>query len=272
MPELPEVESTVNFLRSRTLNKQIKKITVNWPRLIAKPSVDFFKEKLLGSRIVALERRGKYIKFVLKKNNKRHFLFGHMRMSGSFDVVSSSVPDSKHDHVKFTLNNNKEIRFHDPRKFGRFTLVDDEEEVSSKLGFEPLSNEISANDFYQKLSVYNRSIKIVLLDQSVIAGVGNIYADESLWAAKIHPLSKANVISIKFYNALYKNLRKILDEAINANGTDFGDGVVESGMYVPRVYGRAKLNCKRCKSPLTRIVVAQRGTTFCSKCQIFTKK
>lgn len=269
MPELPEVESTVVYLRERVANELIHNVEVNWARTVQYPSVNDFKRKLVGCSISAVERRGKYIVFVLESNSQKPcFLFSHLRMTGSFDVVSQDAPKSKHDRILLRLKSGKEIRFNDPRKFGRFYLGSEKDACTSHLGPEPLDSAFTADVLLQILQARSGRMKSVLLDQSAVAGLGNIYVDEVLWASRIHPLLPAKEVTADQTVLLHRSIQKILRKAIESKGTDFGDGVVAYGMYRPKVYGRTGQKCPRCRSLVKRIVVGQRSTHYCAKCQV----
>ncbi len=268
MPELPEVESTVQYLRERMLGLRITEATVLWARTIDRPSHATFRKQIGGYSVHDVSRRGKYIVIELaKRGQPQRFLLGHLRMSGSVDVISQAAPLAKHDRVVLKLDNGKELRFNDPRKFGRLYLVSSPQTVLGKLGLEPLEDSLSVELLYERLQRKRGAIKSILLDQTILAGVGNIYADECLWRSRVHPLRRACSLSGSEVERLLGELRGTLQEAIKANGTDFGDGVIHEGLYVPRVYGRDGEPCQRCQSPIKRIVVGQRGTHFCPNCQ-----
>lgn len=268
MPELPEVESTVRYLSSRVLGHKICGVEVRWSRTVQSPGTEEFKKTLLGARILQVSRRGKYIRIELQSvARKTYFLFSHLRMTGSFDVVKAEAVGSAHDRVVFALNNGTEVRFSDTRKFGRFMLSSDPEACTKKLGPEPLDSAFTAAVLASALKSRKGRIKSVLLNQSVVAGLGNIYVDECLWRAKIHPLTPAHKISQPRIVDLHKSIRHVLEEAISNAGTDFGDGVVDYGMYQPKVYGRTKQTCHRCKAEIKRIIVGQRSTHYCPQCQ-----
>jgi formamidopyrimidine-DNA glycosylase len=266
MPELPEVEATVQYLRDRVEGVDIIKAAVLWPRTVGSKRPEMFEREIVGCRIQQLFRRGKFVGFELTKSLPLYLLV-HLRMSGSLDVVSSTNPVDKHDRVILELTNGKSIRFNDPRKFGRMSLCESPEEVIGKLGAEPLSDAFSFEHFEQVLRSKKGRIKPLLLDQSFIAGLGNIYVDESLWKARIHPLTPAHRISTSKALALHQSIRETLTEAVSLLGTDFGDGVVQDGMYSPKVYGREGSPCSRCGKEIRRIVVGQRGTHVCASCQ-----
>jgi len=267
MPELPEVEATVRYLRERVEGEIIRSVTVGWSRTVHTTcSPAEFKKKLEGARIEELFRRGKFVGMRLHAASPL-FLYTHLRMSGSFDVVSANSPESKHDRVIFLLGNGRTVRFNDPRKFGRMYLAPNSDLIDAKAGVEPLSEDFTVAVLNSLLKSRRGRIKSVLLDQSLIAGLGNIYVDECLWKARIHPASLACKISGPKIVALYDAIRSTLIEAIDLAGTDFGDGVVEGGMYTPSVYGRDGEPCSRCMTLVKRLVVGQRGTHICPRCQ-----
>lgn len=268
MPELPEVESTAAFLRERVVGKTIVRVRVLWNRSIANRGHRKFCEQVSGSTIRNVGRRGKFVLFDLEgSNGVKSYLFGHMRMSGSFDVIKSRNEIEKHDRIIFSLDNESDIRFHDPRKFGRFFLADELEEVTGRLGLEPLESTFTVESLAQILTKRNGAIKPLLLNQALVAGLGNIYVDEALWYAGVHPQTPSSRLRNASIAKLHQGIVEILREAITNAGTDFGDGVVEGGGYSPRVYGRNGEPCYNCHSKIRRIVVGQRGTHICPKCQ-----
>lgn len=268
MPELPEVESTVRYLRDRIVGLRIAETTLGWKRTLDRPSAREFDRRMRGCRVHAVDRRGKFIVMALRDSrNAPLFLLGHLRMSGSIDVVAKHAPVSKHDRLLLHFENGKDLRFNDPRKFGRFYLVPDATEVTARLGVEPLDETFTEELFFQQLRSKHGRIKPLLLNQAFLAGVGNIYADESLWRARIHPKRRAQSVTRTEAGALLRELRATLREAIELQGTDAGDGVVEYGSYEPRVYARENLPCHRCGTAIRRIVLGQRGTHFCPACQ-----
>lgn len=274
MPELPEVESTARFLGQQISGCRVSSVEVRWNRSIASPSVARFRSKIIGSTFKEVTRRGKYIQMEMANPavrgvsaGEQYYLFAHLRMSGSFDVVSKKAPRSKHDHVIISLNNGREIRFHDPRKFGKLYLVTSKEQVIGELGIEPFDPALTPEMMFELFQARRTRIKPLLLDQSVITGLGNIYVDETLWRAKVHPLRSANSISRSKCAEILSRIREVLSAAINSSGTDFGDGVVKYGNYAPAVYGRAGEPCLQCGSKIKRLVVGQRGTHICPRCQ-----
>lgn len=268
MPELPEVESTVRYLRERIVDDFIVGAHVHWARSIDRPHVRSFKKFIVGCKVSAVTRRGKFIVLSLAHDTQpERFLLGHLRMSGSMDVVKSSAPIGKHDRVILQFRGGKELRFNDPRKFGRFYLVEQLAEITGKLGHEPLDEKLGVDEFYERLHTKRGILKSLLLNQTFLAGVGNIYADESLWKAGLHPRRRADSLTRKEAARLLQEIRATLLEAIEAKGTDAGDGVVVDGGYEPKAYARHGQPCFKCKTGMKRIVVGQRGTHFCPHCQ-----
>jgi formamidopyrimidine-DNA glycosylase len=275
MPELPEVETLVRRLRTPLIGRTIVKVSVDWPRTIGRPSPREFVRQVRGLTIAAIDRRAKYLVFTLADQpaaaNARdglppHFLLIHLKMSGKLSVVAPRTPRGKHDRVVFDLDNGTQLRFNDTRKFGRVYWLAHPDEVTGKHGPEPLDRSFTASKFRALLKARSGAIKPLLLNQTFIAGVGNIYADEALWRAKIHPLRTASSLTDAEIAALYRSIRATLQQAIRDQGTDAGDGVIE-GDYQPRVYGRQGQPCYRCHRPIHKVTVGQRGTHFCPTCQ-----
>jgi formamidopyrimidine-DNA glycosylase len=266
MPELPEVESTVRYLRERIVDRTIVRSAVYWARTVATHTPKDFSGNVAGVTIEAVIRRGKFIGLKLHKSSAQ-YLFVHLRMSGSLDVIAASTEVATHDRVILELDNGKSIRFNDTRKFGRMYLCDTPERVVGALGVEPLSDDFSPDVLYSITMGRKTCIKALLLDQRAIAGLGNIYVDESLWKAKIHPLTPAARLSQSQCADLYAAIASTLEQAISLSGTDFGDGVVHDGMYSPLVYARDDEPCSRCGATIRKTRVQQRGTHYCPQCQ-----
>jgi formamidopyrimidine-DNA glycosylase len=267
MPELPEVEATCRYLAERVVDERITAAQVLWARTVATGSAADFERAVQALQIKEIFRRGKFVGIKLTGESELDLLV-HLRMSGSLDVISSATPIDRHDRVVLHLANGRSIRFHDTRKFGRMYLVDDHSQITGNLGVEPLSDQFDVAYLRQLLLATRGSIKPLLLNQRCIAGLGNIYVDESLWKARIHPLSPAAQISLTKTKLLHTAIRETLCEAIRLAGTDFGDGVVDGGGYEPLVYGRTGQGCQRCGGIIRRIVVGQRGTHLCTRCQV----
>jgi len=270
MPELPEVETLVRRLREPVIGRTIEAVTIYWKRTIARPAPKEFTRALRGYTVQAIDRRAKYLVFTLASQRATVtptlFLLIHLRMSGKLCVVDRAEPLAKHDRVVFDLDDGQQLRFNDVRNFGKMWLVADPEMVTSAIGPEPLDRAFTLPKFRKLVQSRSGAIKPLLLNQAFLAGVGNIYADEALWRARIHPRRKTDSLAEAEVASLYRSLRKVLRTAIDDEGTDAGDGVIE-GDYRPRVYGRTDQPCYRCHQPIQRIVVGQRGTHFCPQCQ-----
>jgi formamidopyrimidine-DNA glycosylase len=275
MPELPEVENLVRRLREPVIGRTIKDVTIYWKRTVARPASKEFAQMLRGYTVQAIDRRAKYLVFTLTPRahppasdavTPTLFLLIHLKMSGKLSVVDRIEPVAKHDRVVFHLDDGRQLRFNDIRKFGKMWLVADPEMVTGAIGPEPLDRAFTLPKFRKLVQSRSGTIKPLLLNQTFVAGVGNIYADESLWLARIHPQRKTDSLAGAEVAALYRSIRKVLRTAIKDEGTDAGDGVIE-GDYQPRVYGRTDQPCYRCHQPIHRIVVGQRGTHFCPRCQ-----
>ena len=266
MPELPEVESLVRRLRPQLEGKTITAVDVRWNRTIDRPKPKEFTRVLTGATITRCARRGKFLTFELRcADHEQRTWYVHLRMSGSLIVEAGHSLPQLHDRVVLSLSSRKKLRFHDPRKFGRMYCVSDPLSVVKHLGPEPFDQAL-VDSFPERLRGRRGAVKSLLLKQDFLAGVGNIYADEALWHAGIHPQRSADRISPPRATELLKAIIRCLTAAIDAQGTDFGDHVVV-GDYVPNVYGRTGKPCHRCRTPIKRIVVGQRGTHFCPKCQ-----
>lgn len=267
MPELPEVEAAAQYVRERIVGCTITGTEVLWGRTLATGSPAVFKRRLVGSVVENVQRRGKFIVISLRHSTGPMYLLFHLRMSGSLDVLGRTNPVEPHDRLIVSLDSDRDLRFNDIRKFGRCYFVDDISEITGNLGFEPLVDEFSKEKLFELLRRRRGRIKSTLLDQTFIAGIGNIYADESLWLAKIHPSRPCDSIQETQSNLLWHAIREVLGDAIGKLGTDFGDGVVHGGMYAPKAYGRTGKPCDRCGAKIRRILVGQRSTHFCPKCQ-----
>ncbi len=268
MPELPEVESTVRYLQEKIVGSIIRDVQVLWHRTVATHSPAAFTTALVGRKFRSVSRRGKYIICELEGGTQKlNYLLMHLRMTGSIDVISGREPIDKHDRVIFFFKDGGELHYHDPRKFGKMYLVSELAFLETKLGPEPLDPLLNTEKFHALLKKRDTTLKTFLLDQSNIAGIGNIYADEALWFAGLHPRARTKKVTLLKAERLLTSIRKVLSEAIEKFGTDFGDGVVEMGGYAPSIYGRAGEGCLRCQGVIRRIVVQQRSTHLCVACQ-----
>lgn len=274
MPELPEVQTIVNDLRDLPIfNQPIKKISVYWRRIVNNKSDHFLKNELLGKSITNVSRRGKYIVFTLEADD---YIIIHLRMSGRIHIVDSDKKRDKHEHVIFKLSNKLDIRFYNPRKFGRVYINEEAKQQLVKLGAEPLEPTFTLSKLRSLLLGHKRQLKALLLDQHIIAGLGNIYADESLWEAQIHPLRTSASLNTNELKQLLKAIRLVLKRGIKNFGTSLGSGLSNfvsvhqnRGDNQPRlkVYGREGQKCYRCQEIIERIITTQRSTHICTNCQ-----
>ncbi len=271
MPELPEVETVVSDLRGQITGRSFQEAHILWLRTLAAPGETALEERLAGRRVIDVGRRGKYILIHLDDGQA---LIVHLRMTGSLAVVPVDSPllADKHLRAWFGFADGEALTFTDSRKFGRIWLVREVEEVTGKLGPEPLAWDLAPDTFAARIRKRKVAIKALLLDQTAVAGVGNIYADESLFRAGIHPLRKASTLTEDELGRLYARLREVLHEAIDERGTllrDYRTPYGEDGYFQNhlRVYGRYRKPCPACGAAIERIRVTQRSTHFCPQCQ-----
>lgn len=273
MPELPEVETIRRGLASTLPGRKIVQVEVLRADSIACPSARLFAKKLLGHTFEEIDRRAKYILCHLDRNAG---LGIHLRMSGRILLVKKKKAD-KHLRVRIALDNGQELHFEDMRVFGRLWYVEPgqtfEEVISALtlLGPEP-DQIIKQSDFHKTLSKRNQAIKTALLDQHLVSGIGNIYADESLYLARIHPMKKAKDLSTKQVNTLVDKSKQVLAKAIELGGSslrDYRDSQGVNGQYQGQslVYGRTGEPCISCKTAIERVKIAGRSSHFCPKCQ-----
>ena len=274
MPELPEVQTIVNDLNAVGLcGTKIIGSQVFWPRSLAQPSLKIFAKRIKGKKVSAIWRRGKYIVFDLTENE--HLLI-HLRMSGRLNLVSSENARLTHEHVIIHFNDGRQLRLHDTRKFGRIHLVKDPKSILDRLGIEPLAPAFTVKNLRIRLNSCHRQIKPLMLDQKIIAGLGNIYVDESLWEAKIHPRRISSTLSEKETRALHRAIRTVLKRGLKNMGTTLGAGGThfysisqnqgQNQRYL-KVFRRTGLQCIRCKTKVERMLIGQRSTHFCPACQ-----
>lgn len=269
MPELPEVETIARTLRSghgatSLPGQRILRFTTSWPRHVDRPSLATFRRRIKGRTFQAVQRRGKYLVFPLDEGT----LLVHLRMSGDLYLRPPSAKRDDYVHSVFHLDNGWELRFSDARKFGRIYWVNDPRDVLGKLGPEPLEDDFTFELLKQKLLARKRQLKPLLLDQSFLAGMGNIYVDEALHRARIHPLRRSDSLSSSEIERLWESIRTSLQEGIRHNGASI-DWVYRGGDYQNhfRVYKQDGNPCENCGTPIRRIVVGQRGTYYCPDCQ-----
>jgi formamidopyrimidine-DNA glycosylase len=269
MPELPEVETIKTELAPHVIGRNIKGVTLLWEGIVRQPSVEEFCSHIVGQKIVGLTRRGKYLLVSLSKGD---LLIIHLKMSGSLLVGRDSQEPPRFTRAIIHLDGGTSIFFCDPRKFGLMRLVKDMASVVGKLGPEPLEPEFTP-DLLQKLLARRQApIKALLCDQNFIAGIGNMYADEALFAARIHPLRTGASLTRAEIQRLYKAIRQVLRAGIGNKGASVEnyyrpDGTTGTAHFEFKVAHRGGEPCPKCGTPIERITVRGRGTYFCPKCQ-----
>ncbi|MCK1991811.1 DNA-formamidopyrimidine glycosylase [Peribacillus muralis] len=273
MPELPEVETVRRTLEQLVLGKEIKEVSVFWPKIIKAPEpFEQFQDALKGQTIHEIGRRGKFLIFTLDE----YSMVSHLRMEGKYGVHQKEEPYDKHTHVIFTFTDDSELRYRDVRKFGTMHLFTKGEEFERlpllHLGPEPLSSDFTVEGLRAKLAKTNRKIKPVLLDQTVVVGIGNIYVDESLFRSGIHPERIASSLSLEEIKKLHAEIIATLGEAVEKGGSTIRSYINSQGQIGMfqlelNVYGRKGEDCKTCGTPLEKLVVAGRGTHICPVCQ-----
>jgi formamidopyrimidine-DNA glycosylase len=272
MPELPEVETIRRTLGLNILKLKIKDVLILWPGAVSGYDGQRFEEIVRGRSLQSIERRGKYLLITLDAGWS---IIAHMRMTGRLNYYSKGCEPEKHTHVVFKLSKG-ELHFTDTRKFGRLQLVRTEERLEQpslkRLGPEPLEDEFTPEELGRRLSPRKVAIKIGLLDQSVVAGLGNIYADESLFRAGISPERPSNSLSKNELEKLYFAICGVLQEGIKAQGTsfrDYRDANGEKGAFQNelKVYGRGGEACFICGRTLEKKRMGGRTTVFCTVCQ-----
>ncbi len=270
MPELPEVETTLSGIRPHLMLQTIKQVVVRhyglrWP-------IDRdIHNKLIGHQIEALSRRGKYLLLHLSHGT----LIIHLGMSGRLSILDKNTPAQKHDHVDLELDNQKLLRFTDPRRFGAFLWTPDSPDTQvllKHLGPEPLEKTFSGEYLFKRAQNKRLAVKTFIMDQKIVVGVGNIYANEALFLSCIHPSTPANTIILSRYQELAKNIKIILRKAIKQGGTTLKDFLNSEGKpgYFSQslhVYGRENQPCTHCATKLVAIQITKRATVFCPKCQ-----
>ncbi|UTW44425.1 bifunctional DNA-formamidopyrimidine glycosylase/DNA-(apurinic or apyrimidinic site) lyase [bacterium SCSIO 12696] len=270
MPELPEVETTLRGISPYTTHKRVQAVAVRH-RQLRWPVPDDLEQQLLGHKVQSLWRRGKYL---LWQVGNGHLLM-HLGMSGSLRVVPVDQPVGKHDHLDIEMNNGRAIRFTDPRRFGAVLWVDGEplqHSLLKALGPEPLSDDFDGDYLYSCSRRRKVPVKSFVMNSNVVVGVGNIYANEALFAAGIHPLREAGRISRARYRVLAGTIKTVLARAIEQGGTtlkDFVGGDGKPGYFAQQlsVYGRGGEPCLQCGAALKEVRLAQRTTVYCGYCQ-----
>ena len=268
MPELPEVETIKNELLPHVVGQCITGVTLFWDGIVRQPSVEEFCSRLIGQRIVGLSRRGKYLIFNLTSSKA---LILHLKMTGSL-LLASAEPE-KFVRAIIHLDNETGLYFRDPRKLGRMWLAEEASSIMGKLGPEPLEADFTPEILAQRLHGRSAPIKAVLCDQSFVAGIGNMYADEALFATKIHPLRSGKSLSRDEVEHLHSAIQRVLWAAIGNKGASVDTyfrpgGELGTAHFQFQVAHRlsGKL-CPVCGTPIERIPIRHRGSYFCPKCQ-----
>ena len=274
MPELPEVQTVVDTLnRCGIVGRTIDGALIRWSKTIACESPACFCRRIRGRRIERITRRGKYIVFHLSGGLS---LLIHLRMTGRLNWTRRDRALNTHEHVILSVGPHHELRFQDTRKFGRIVLTDAPKAVLGKLGPEPLSRGFTRERFFTMLQARKRQLKPLLLDQTFLAGLGNIYVDEALWQACIHPCRRSDSLTRKETDALHRAIRKVLNQGLKNQGTSLGSGQGNFHAVDDRpgrnadqlnVFRRTAAPCPRCRATIQRIVVGQRSSHICPVCQ-----
>jgi formamidopyrimidine-DNA glycosylase len=277
LPELPEVEVTARSLRARVLGLRVARVGgVDWPRMLPNTSEDELNAVLNGLAVTAVDRRGK---FLLMGFDSDRWLAIHRKMSGNLLLRPSDAPPELHTHLQLGFDDGTLLRFIDARKFGRVYLFPSAQDLAQfmdeRLGPEPLT-ELDAATLAARLKGRKARLKVLLLDQAFVAGVGNLYADEALWQARLHPLRAADSLKPREIGKLASAIREVLTLGIERRGTSFSnyrdaDDTPGDNQNHLQVYGREGQPCPRCGKPIQRIVIGQRSAHFCARCQKLTR-
>ena len=281
MPELPEVETIRRGIEPHVVGRTIERVVVR-DRRLRWPIIRGFERKLTGRTIGAVSRRGKYLLLDLGGGDSPSANAGgtdkvilHLGMTGNLVLVEPARPVRKHDHLDLELSDRRVLRFHDPRRFGAalwWPASHPTHLLLKHMGPEPFADEFSADYLFKLARRRSAPVKNFLMDGRIVVGVGNIYAVEALFRARIRPMRPAGRVTRDEYARLVQAVRDVLNDAIAAGGTtfrDFRDSRGEPGYFVQKlfVYDRANEPCRRCKAPIKRVVIGQRSSYYCPKCQ-----
>ncbi len=273
MPELPEVETIKRVIEPQIRGLVIERVTVRRPEVTVYPMADEFCRLAAGQAVSHMTRRGKFLVIWLNNNDR---IILHLRMTGCLLLTPADYPEEKHTHIIFSLNNDKELRFSDTRRFGRFWLIKkDETDTYSgieKLGTEPLDKMLTAEYLNTRFGKRKKTVKECLLDQSAIAGIGNIYSDEILFDAGIYPARPANSLKLTEWEQLAAAIPKCISDFIKTNEITPEEYLETKGQgyrNTPflQVYGHEGKSCPKCGGTLCRIVIGGRGSIYCPVCQ-----
>lgn len=272
MPEKPEVITVVNNLKNRIIGKKIVGCNIYWDNIIAYPTTNEFKKEIINQKINDITTRGKFIVVSLDD----YSLLIHLRMEGKFFFRTKNDPIVKHEHVELIFDDNTSFRYHDVRKFGKMYLIPIEDTYKVKplneLGLEYDDKNLTKDYLYNKIHNKNLPIKTVLLDQSIITGIGNIYDDEVLFLSRINPNRKASSITLEECDSIIKNTKKVLDKAITLGGTTIKSFTSSEGVHglfqnELLVHGKSGKPCPTCNSIIKKTRIGGRGTSYCENCQ-----
>ena len=272
MPELPEVETVKETLKQKLIGKKILNVNIYHNNIIEYPKIEVFKQNIKNQTINNMDRYGKWLIFVLDD----YYLLSHLRMEGKYFFKTNKEERNKHEHVIFTLDDKTELRYMDVRKFGKMHLIK-KEDINKQgpfleMGLEPWNEKLTKDYLKEKYLNKKIPIKTTLLDQSIIVGIGNIYADEILFLSKINPLKSTNTLTNQDLNNIIKNTKEVLEKAIKKGGTtirsytsvDGVHGLFQQELYV---HGKKDEKCKLCQTNIIKIKVGGRGTYYCPQCQ-----
>jgi len=270
MPELPEVETIKNELEPHIVGRCVKRITLPWEGIVEQPSAKEFCSRIMGQRLTGVARRGKYLIFTLSSGEA---LIVHLRMTGALLLKPASAEPDKYTRATLHLDEGKQLHFNDMRKLGTMWLVEDINSVVGKLGSEPLEADFTSETLLKLLNNRKVPIKALLLDQQLIAGVGNMYADEALFAAGIHPLRLGKSLSQEEVKQLHQAIQQVLQAAIGNKGASINtylrpDGSPGTAHSHFRVAHRKNELCPICVTPIERIAIRNRGSYYCPRCQV----
>jgi formamidopyrimidine-DNA glycosylase len=275
MPELPEVETVRRRLAPLLEGRRLERVEIADPRLTRPYDPFETARELEGERIVQLDRRGKYL--IVRFESGRALLI-HLRMTGSLrHAASGTLPDDPHRRAVVKLDDGSDVAYRDVRRFGTWLLLepaDVDRYLETKVGPEPLARSYRASTLAERLAGRRAPIKAALLDQRTVAGVGNIYADEALWRARVHPLTPAGELTTDEVKEVHSAVRAVLNMGIRRQGSTLRDYQLPDGSSGTaqdrfKVYGRAGEPCARCGTPIDKIRVAGRGTWYCPQCQVY---
>lgn len=271
MPEIAEVETVRNTLKEKILNKTIKDVNIIYSKMV-ESNLNDFKNILIGNSFKDIKRIGKWLIFDLGE----HYLLSHLRMEGKYFIKNVSEPVGKHEHIIFTFEDNTDLRYHDTRKFGRMNLIKKEDlyntEAIKKQGYEPFDEKLTSEYLLEKFKNKKLPMKTLLLDQTIISGLGNIYADEVLFEGKINPLKIGNEVTKEECERIISSSKKIIEEAIKMGGTtikSYTSSLGVTGRFQQKLKAHKKEGepCSNCGKPIIRIKVGGRSTYYCQNCQ-----